>query len=65
MTTLSDYQPSPELWALLSIIVGGVGRFCYDPVKRKQDRLDREQFIFWSSTSGDPRPDAIAQPELE
>jgi hypothetical protein len=43
MTTLSDYQPTAEFWALLTLIAGGVGRFFYDLVKRKQDRLDREQ----------------------
>jgi hypothetical protein len=56
MTTLSDYQPSPELWALLTLIAGGVGRFFYDLIGIPIPE-GGEQFIFWSSASGEPRPE--------
>ncbi|MEO5712153.1 MAG: hypothetical protein ABIT37_01585 [Luteolibacter sp.] len=40
MTLPIAYIPTPEFWALCTLITGGFGKFIWDQFKRVQDRKD-------------------------
>lgn len=46
MTPLATYTPTPEFWALLTLIVGGITRFIYQVHKdRVAEKLHEQQRI--------------------